>query len=222
MFLSIPGVLTEAEVGTVVRELGEGSYEDGRASAGPLARDVKNNLQIKRDAAAAQKCAPMLLGALRRHQLFVSATFPVKIHGPIFNRYDPGMAYGSHVDNAMMGESASIRSDVSATLFLSSPDTYEGGDLVIQEHQGERRIKLPAGAIVLYPSTSLHRVEPVKRGMRLAAVFWIQSLVREESKRDILFDLDRTAATLHGKVEPSVLVNLGGIYHNLLRMWAEA
>jgi PKHD-type hydroxylase len=221
MLLIIPGVLGKEEVASVLRELGEGDYEDGRASAGQLAREVKKNLQVKRDAAAAQKCAPMILDVLRRNNLFYSAAFPHKIHGPIFNRYDEGMTYGLHVDNALMGEPASIRSDVSATLFLSAPDTYDGGELVIQEHQGDKRIKLPPGSMVVYSSTSAHRVEPVRRGTRLAAIFWIQSMVREEAKRDILFDLNHVVTSLHGKVEQPAVMALAAVYHNLLRMWVE-
>lgn len=221
MLLVIPGVLGKEEVASVLRELGEGDFEDGRASAGQLARDVKKNLQVKRDAAAAQKCAPMILDFLRRNGVFYSAAFPHKIHGPIFNRYDEGMTYGLHVDNALMGEPASIRSDVSATLFLSAPDTYDGGELVIQEHQGDKRIKLPPGSMVVYSSTSAHRVEPVRRGTRLAAIFWIQSMVRDEAKRDILFDLNHVVSSLHGKVEQPAVMALAAVYHNLLRMWVE-
>ena len=142
MLLIIPNVLNKEQVELVLREIGEGAYEDGRVSAGDLARDVKKNLQIKRDAAAAQKCAPMILEVLRRNSLFFSIAFPHKINGPIFNRYDVGMTYGLHVDNALMGEPASIRSDVSATLFLSAPESYDGGELILSEHQGERRIKI--------------------------------------------------------------------------------
>jgi PKHD-type hydroxylase len=221
MLLQIPGVLNKDQLETVMRELGQGAYEDGRASAGLIARDLKNNLQVKRDAEAAQKCVPLILEALRRNATFYSIALPHRIHGPIFNRYDVGMTYGSHVDNAIMGEPAGIRSDVSATLFLSPPDSYEGGELVLQEHQSERRIKLPAGGMVVYASTNVHRVEPVRRGTRIAAIFWIQSLVREESKREILYDLNEVLAGLRDKLDGNEQVALASIYSNLMRQWAE-
>jgi PKHD-type hydroxylase len=221
MLVQIPGLLKKEEVDLILNELGGGAYEDGRASAGQLAREVKNNLQVKRDAAAAQKCAPVILEAMRRSNLFYSVALPLKIHGPIFNRYDVGMTYGLHVDNALMGEPANIRSDVSATLFLTSPDQYHGGELVIQEHHGETRIKLPSGSMVVYSSTSAHRVEPVKAGTRLAAIFWIQSLVRDELKREVLFDLNHVLSALHGRIEQPAAMALAAVYHNLLRMWSE-
>jgi len=221
MLLQIPGVLKKDEVETVMRELGQGAYEDGRASAGLIARDVKNNLQVKRDAEAAQKCAPLILEALRRNATFYSVALPHRIHGPIFNRYDVGMTYGSHVDNAIMGEANAVRSDVSATLFLSPPDAYEGGELVLQEHQAERRIKLPGGSMVVYASTNVHRVEPVRRGTRVAAIFWIQSLVREESKREILHDLNEILSGLRDKLAANEQMALASIYSNLMRQWAE-
>jgi PKHD-type hydroxylase len=221
MLLQIPGVLKKDEIETVMRELGQGAYEDGRVSAGLIARDLKNNLQVKRDAEAAQKCAPLILEALRRNATFYSIALPHRIHGPIFNRYDVGMTYGSHVDNAIMGEPAGIRSDVSATLFLSPPDSYEGGELVLQEHQSERRVKLPAGSMVVYASTNVHRVEPVRRGTRIAAIFWIQSLVRDEPKREILYDLNEVLAGLRDKLDGNEQVALASIYSNLMRQWAE-
>jgi PKHD-type hydroxylase len=221
MLLQIPGVLNKDQVDTVMRELGQGAYEDGRASAGLIAREVKNNLQVKRDAEAAKKCAPLLLEALRRNATFYAAALPHRIHGPIFNRYDVGMTYGSHVDNAIMADDHSVRSDVSATLFLSPPDSYEGGELVLQEHQSERRIKLPPGSMVVYSSTNVHRVEPVKRGTRIAAIFWIQSLVRDESRREILHDLNEIIAGLRDKLDPNEVMALASIYSNLMRQWAE-
>lgn len=221
MLLQIPGVLKKDEVEAVLRELGHSTYEDGRVSAGLLAREVKNNLQATRDAEVVRKCGPMILEALRRNGTFYAAALPHRIHGPMFNRYDVGMTYGSHVDNAIMGEQVSVRSDVSATLFLSQPDTYDGGELVLQEHQSERRIKLPAGSMIVYASTNVHRVEPVRRGSRIAAIFWIQSLVREESKRDILYDLSEILAGVRQKLDPNELMALTSIYSNLMRQWAE-
>jgi PKHD-type hydroxylase len=221
MLLQIPGVLKKDEVDTVVRELGQGAYEDGRVSAGQLAREVKNNLQVKRDATAMQKCSPLLLEALRRNGMFYSAALPHRVHGPIFNRYDVGMTYGLHVDNAIMGEGVAVRSDVSATLFLSAPDQYDGGELVIEDNYGEKRIKLPPGSMVVYSSTSAHRVEPVTRGSRLAAIFWVQSMVRDEPRREILFDLNHVITATHGKLGKADQMALAAVYHNLLRMWAE-
>ncbi|HUF81586.1 MAG TPA: Fe2+-dependent dioxygenase, partial [Burkholderiales bacterium] len=139
---------------------------------------------------------------------------------PIFNRYDVGMTYGSHVDNAIMGDE--VRSDVSATLFLSAPDSYEGGELILQEHQSERRIKLPPGSMVVYSSTNVHRVEPVRRGTRVAAVFWIQSLVREESKREILYDLSVIMNGLRDRLDAGENAAIAAVYSNLMRQWAQA
>ncbi len=221
MLLHIPGVLDKDQVATVMRELGQGAYEDGRASAGLVARDVKNNLQVRRDAEAAKKCAPMILEALRRSNAFYNMALPNRIHGPIFNRYDVGMTYGTHVDNAIMGEESSVRSDVSATLFLSEPGTYDGGELVLQEHQSERLIKLPAGHMIVYASTNAHRVEPVRRGSRIAAIFWIQSLVRDESKREILYDLNEILDALKDKLASQETMALASVYSNLMRQWAE-
>lgn len=220
MLLQIPGVLNKDEVATVMRELGEGAYEDGRATAGAVARELKNNLQLKSDAEAAKKCAPLILAALRRNATFYNLVLPHRIHGPIFNRYDVGMTYGSHVDNAIMGDE--VRSDVSATLFLSAPDSYEGGELILQEHQAERRVKLPPGAMVVYASTNVHRVEPVRRGTRVAAVFWIQSLVREESKREILYDLSVIMNGLRDRLDAAENAGIAAVYSNLMRQWAEA
>jgi PKHD-type hydroxylase len=221
VLLQIPGVLSKDQLETVMRELGAGAYEDGRASAGLIAREVKNNLQVKRDAEAVKKCTPLILEALRRNATFYSIALPHRIHGPVFNRYDVGMTYGSHVDNAIMSDDRSVRSDVSATLFLSPPESYDGGELVLQEHQAERRIKLPAGSMVVYASTNVHRVEPVKRGTRIAAVFWIQSLVREESKREILHDLNEILSGLRDKLAANEQMALASIYSNLMRQWAE-
>jgi len=221
MLLQIPGVLRKEEVAAVMRELGESAFEDGRVSAGGIARDVKRNLQVKRDAAAMQNCAPMILAALQRSSTFYNVALPHRIHGPIFNRYDVGMTYGSHVDNAIMGEQLSVRSDVSATLFLCEPDTYDGGELVLQEHQSERRIKLPAGSMVVYSSTNVHRVEPVRKGSRIAAIFWIQSLVRDEARREILFDLNEILDAVRSKLPGQETMALASIYSNLMRQWAE-
>ena len=221
MLVQIPNVLTRDEVAMVTAELERGEYEDGGVSAGSIAGQVKKNLQVKRDAEAVKKCAPLLLDALKRNAIFQAAAMPLKIQGPMFNRYDVGMTYGLHVDNALMGEPATIRTDVSATLFLSSPQDYDGGELVIQEISGQRRIKLPAGCMVVYASTNSHRVEPVTRGTRLAAIIWVQSMVRDESRRDILFDLNEIMDSVDKKIDAAERMALASIYHNLLRQWAE-
>lgn len=221
MLVQIPGVLSREQVETVLRELGQSAYEDGRVSAGLLARDVKKNLQATRDAEVVRKCGPMILEALKRNGTFYTVALPNRIQGPMFNRYDVGMTYGLHVDNAIMGDQGNIRTDVSATLFLSPPETYDGGELVIQEHSSEKRIKLPAGSMVVYSSTNAHRVEPVRRGTRLAAIFWIQSMVRDEPKREILFDLSELLEAVRQKLAPAEIMALTAVYHNLLRVWAE-
>ncbi len=221
MLIQIPNVLTKDEVEFALRELKQGAYEDGRVSAGQIAGQVKQNLQLKRDAEVMQKIAPMLLEALKRNSVFYAAALPLKLRDPLLNRYDVGMTYGLHVDNALMGEPATIRTDVSATLFLSSPQDYDGGELVIQEISAQRRIKLPAGSMVLYASTNSHRVEPVTRGTRLAAIFWIQSMVRDETKRDILFDLNQIMDSVDKKIDAAEKMALASIYHNLLRQWTE-
>jgi PKHD-type hydroxylase len=221
MLVQIPGVLTKEQVETVLRELGQSAYEDGKVSAGLLARDIKKNLQATRDAEVVRKCGPMILEALKRNGTFYTVALPNRIQGPMFNRYDIGMTYGLHVDNAIMGDAGNIRTDVSATLFLSPPETYDGGELIIQEHSSEKRIKLPAGSMVVYSSTNAHRVEPVRRGTRLAAIFWIQSMVRDEPKREILFDLSELLEAVRQKLAPAEIMALTAVYHNLLRIWAE-
>ena len=185
MLIQIPNVLTKDEVDFALRELKQGAYEDGKVSAGEIAGQVKRNLQLKRDAEAMKKIAPVLLDALKRNAEFQAAALPLKMRDPLLNRYDVGMTYGLHVDNALMGEPATIRTDVSATLFLSSPQDYDGGELVIQEISGQRRIKLPAGCMVVYASTNSHRVEPVTRGTRLAALIWVPSMVADETGREM-------------------------------------
>jgi len=221
MLIQIPNVLSREEAAIVLQELKQGQYEDGSVSAGSIAVEVKKNLQVKRDAEAVKKCGPALLAALKRSSLFQAAAMPLKIFGPMFNRYDVGMNYGLHVDNALMGDPATIRSDVSATLFLTPPEDYDGGELVIQEVSAERRIKQPPGSMVVYASTNSHRVEPVTRGTRLSAIFWIQSMVRDESKREILFDLNQILDVVEKKLAPPENMALTSIYHNLLRQWAE-
>jgi PKHD-type hydroxylase len=222
MLLQIPAVLAGQELSTLRASLAEARFEDGTATAMPGARLAKHNLQLPEGGEAARRLAPMVLDALRRSPHFFSAALPNRIWGPLFNRYDAGMDYGDHLDTAIIQGPSLVRSDVAATLFVSSPEDYEGGELVIQDSFGAHRVKLPAGNMIVYPASSLHRVEPVTRGSRLAAVFWVESLVRDEAKRRILFELDQTIGSLAQKMPGSPEgQRLGTSYHNLLRMWAE-
>ena len=222
MVLQIPGVLNPEELQRLRAELAAAPFEDGGATAGHAARQVKRNRQLAPDCEPARRCAATVLQALQRNPLFFSAALPHRIHGPMFNRYEPGETYGDHVDNALMGMPAAVRSDLSATLFLSAPEDYEGGELVVQEGGGPQGFRLPAGNLVLYAATSMHRVQPVRRGQRLAAVFWVQSLVRDEMRRRLLFELDVSLGGLRQKL-PSApeITALTAVYHNLLRQWAE-
>ena len=222
MLLQIPAVLNANEVAALRSDLANASYEDGSATAGFVNREVKRNLQVPQGSDAGRKCGAMVLEALRRNPIFYSAALPHRMHGPLFNRYDPGMTYGEHVDNAVMLGAAPVRTDLAATLFLSGPDEYAGGELTVHDTFGAHRVKLPAGSMILYAGNSMHRVEPVTSGRRLAAVLWIQSMVRDQTRRVALFELDMSLGALRQRV-PSApeLSTLTALYHNLLRMWAE-
>jgi PKHD-type hydroxylase len=222
MLLQIPAVLGEQEHVALRSSLEKAHFEDGKATAMPKAREVKHNLQLPEGGEAARRLAPTVLDALRRSPLFFSATLPKRISGPLFNRYDAGMDYGDHLDTALIQGPSLVRSDIAATIFLTPPQDYEGGELVIQDSFGAHRVKLPAGSMIVYPASSLHRVEPVRRGSRLAAVLWVESLVRDESRRRVLFDLDQAIGSLAQKLPASQEgQSLSATYHNLLRMWAE-
>lgn len=222
MILQIPSVLNAEEVQLLRAELAKASFEDGAATAGPLAREVKRNLQVPQASEPGRKCAAAVVQALQRNPMFYSAALPHRLYGPLFNRYDAGMTYGEHIDNAIMGAPSTVRTDVSATLFLSPPEEYEGGELTIQDSLGAHRVKLPAGSLVVYPGNSVHQVLPIARGRRLAAVLWVQSLVREEKQRRMLFELDLTIGALREKVPGAPEIGaLTGLYHNLLRLWSE-
>lgn len=229
MLIRIPEVLTADQVQLLRRRLaGAGSaWVDGRATAGHQGALVKRNLQIAEDAPVAHELGAIILGALERHPLFLSASLPGIVYPPMFNRYeaDGGMHFGRHVDGAVRllpGTGMKIRTDVSATLFLSSPDEYDGGELQVDDTYGTHSVKLPAGDLVLYPASSVHRVTPVTRGARIAAFFWVQSLVRDDAQRALLFDLDMALVRLTQDMPGNeALVSLTGSYHNLLRMWAE-
>lgn len=226
MLLQIPDVLTADELGQIQKAFAEASWQDGRRTAGSQAVHAKQNEQLAPDSAPAQLARQVILQALDRHPLFFSATLPARIFPPQFNRYGgESNFYGDHVDGAVMHSVTSgqrVRSDVSCTVFLAEPDEYDGGELVINDTYGHKAVKLPPGHAVIYPSTSVHRVEPVTRGHRMASFFWIQSMVRSDEQRRLLFDLDMNLVRLretHG--ESTAVVGLTGTYHNLLRMWAE-
>ena len=227
MLVGVPNALSAAQVAAIRARLnGAGdAWIDGRATAGHQGAHVKRNLQIAEDAPIARELGHVVLTALERNPLFLSAALPGQIYPPMFNRYEAtgGMHFGEHVDGAVRllpGTGVKIRTDISATLFLSARDEYDGGELQIQDTYGAHNVKLGAGDLVLYPSTSLHRVTPVTRGTRVASVLWIQSLVREDAQRALLFDLDMAIVRLtKDAAGHESLVSLTGCYHNLLRMW---
>lgn len=225
MLLQIPDVLTEPQLLQLRQQLERGRWIDGRETAGTQAAPVKNNEQLAADDDTAPALRALVLTALERHPLFFSAALPKRVWPPMFNRYGGRCnTYGDHVDQAIRYPAAGerMRTDLSATLFLVEPEHYEGGELVIEDGFRPRRVKLPAGHLLLYPSTSVHRVEPVTRGARLAGVFWVESMVRSHEQRRLLFDLDMNLMRLrqrHGDSAESVA--LTGTYHNLLRLWAD-
>lgn len=224
MLIAIPDVLSPDQVAHARARLEAADWVDGRVTAGAQSATVKNNLQVPEASAVARELGEVILRALGSSQAFVSAAVPLRVLPPMFNRYDVGHGFGAHVDNAIRFSGVQrFRTDISCTLFLSQPREYDGGELVIEHAYGEQRVKLPAGALVLYPATSLHRVEPITRGSRWASFFWAQSMVADEGKRILLHDLDRSAVETRaalGDHNPAVL-RLTATYHNLLRMWAE-
>lgn len=225
MLLEVPDVLTPQQAAEARRVLDNAPWTDGRVTAGPQSARAKMNLQLPEDSNEARELGALVLGALQRSALFMSAALPLRIYPPMFNRYAGGHSFGNHVDNAIRlvpGTPHRIRTDLSATLFFANPDEYEGGELIVEDTYGVHSVKLPAGHLVLYPSTSLHRVTPVTRGARVASFFWIQSLVRDDGRRTLLFDMDRAIQRVAADLSdhPSV-VQLTGVYHNLLRQWAE-
>jgi PKHD-type hydroxylase len=224
MLLQIPDVLTKDQVAEFRRLMAEAEWIDGKATAGYQSAKSKNNLQLGESSPLAQQLGKTIVRALGQHPLFMSAVLPAKIFPPLFNRYDGGQAFGNHADNAVryMPNGESLRTDVSSTLFLSEPDEYDGGELVIDDTYGAHQVKLPAGHMVIYPGTSLHRVLPITRGARIAAFFWSQSMVRDDTRRTLLFDMDMAIQRVAKDMpdHPS-LVQLTAVYHNLLRQWAE-
>jgi PKHD-type hydroxylase len=226
MLLHVPCVLSAEALKEIGTRLEAGPWRDGRITAGPQSGAVKHNLQLPEESEEARALAALVLAGLDRSPLFWSAALPARVYPPLFNRYEGGMGFGSHIDNAIRkipGAGMRLRTDLSATLFLSPPESYDGGELVIEGGVQTRVVKLPAGDMVLYPATSRHHVRAVTRGTRLASFFWVQSLVKEETERTLLFDLDQSVQALgaiHGSNDPQVL-RLTGVYHNLVRKWGE-
>jgi PKHD-type hydroxylase len=227
MLIAIPDVLDADGVARLRALIDAADWVDGNVTSGPQAALAKRNQQLPEDAPATREAGAMVLDALGRSPLFFAAALPLKVFPPLFNRYAGGQDFGLHVDNAIRiqrGTDFRIRSDLSATLFLEDPQAYDGGELVIEDQFGPQTVKLPAGHLVLYPASSLHRVTPVTRGVRTASFFWLQSMVRDDGERRTLFELDgaiQSVAATQGQGDPAV-VRLTGIYHNLLRRWADA
>jgi PKHD-type hydroxylase len=225
MLLTIPDVLAAAEVAEVRQILDSAEWVDGKITAGYQAQSVKENVQLPEGHPAAAKASEIVLAALARSPLFMSAALPLKVFPPMFNRYTGGGHFGTHVDTAIRAMASTgqrIRTDVSATLFLTPPDHYEGGELLVEDTYGVHRIKLPAGHMVLYPATSLHQVTPVTGGPRVSSFFWIQSMICLDGDRTLLYDLDTAIQRLARELPGNpVGVQLTGVYHNLLRRWAE-
>ncbi len=227
MMLAIPDLLDQAGVARVRTIIDAGDWQDGNATSGHQSALAKQNAQLPEDSAAAKEAGRIVLEALGRSPLFIAAALPLKIFPPLFNRYQGGERFGTHIDNAVRihrGSEFRVRTDLSATLFLEEPDAYEGGELVVEDNLGAHAAKLPAGHLLLYPASSLHRVEPVTKGARVASFFWVQSMVRDDGARSILFDLDRSiqaVAADRGQGDGEV-IRLTGIYHNLLRRWADS
>ena len=225
MMLHVPQVLTPSEVAHAEGLLARASWVDGRVTAGHQSAKVKHNEQLPESSPEARELGTLILRRLQQNALFTSAVLPREVFPPLFNRYGVGMDFGSHVDNALRGIPGTglrLRTDVSATLFLTEPDDYDGGELVVEDTYGNHAVKLPAGDLIVYPSSSLHHVTPVTRGARVSSFFWIQSLVRDDAKRALLFDLDAANVQLASEVpESPALTMLTGVYHNLLRQWAE-
>lgn len=222
MLLQIENLLSADIVTHMNRVMDQAVWVDGRVTAGYQSERVKRNLQLSEDSPEAHQLGETVLAALSQHPLFISAALPCRIFPPLFNCYEAGMNFGAHVDNALRGSKNPIRTDLSATLFLSKPEDYDGGELLIDDTYGCHSVKLPAGHMVLYPATSLHRVAPVTRGARRSCFFWVQSFVRHDSQRALLFDLDVAIQRLTRQLrETPELLQLTSCYHNLVRMWAE-
>lgn len=225
MMVHIPGVLAPEQVARCREVMERAAWVDGKITAGHQSAQVKDNLQLPEDSPEARELGDMVLRALARNAMFTSAVLPKQVFPPLFNRYDVGMTFGAHVDNAVRShpqQPVRIRTDVSATLFITAPEDCDGGELVVEDTYGAHAVKLPAGDMIVYPATSLHRVNPVTRGTRIGSFFWTQSMIRDDAQRAMMFDLDMSIMRLtqDHPGHPS-LVSLTALYHNLLRQWAE-
>lgn len=226
MLIKIPRVLNRDQLVQARAQLDAAQWIDGSTTAGYQSARVKKNIQLPEDSTVARQVGDMILAALANQPAFIGAALPCKIFPPLFNCYQSGHTFGEHIDNAIRyvkGTPVKVRTDLSVTLFLCEPEEYDGGELIIQDTYGEHAVKLAAGDMVLYPSTSLHRVTPVTRGQRLCSFFWLQSMVAREDQRRVLFDMDTALQHLrqsHSDEEPA-LIKLTGVYHNLLRQWAQ-
>jgi PKHD-type hydroxylase len=225
MLVEIDRLFSAEELDALRQQLLAQPWVDGKATAGVQSVQAKHNRQLDEDDPVARQLGGLILQRLSDNPLFMSAALPKRIYPPLFNRYGEGEGFGFHIDNAIRGIKGvreRVRTDLSATLFLAEPDSYDGGELVIRDTFGERQVKLPAGHLVLYPGSSLHRVQPVTRGERLAAFFWIESLVREDSQRSLLLDMDVAIQRLTAQgADAGSLLELTGVYHNLLRRWGD-
>lgn len=227
MLIAIPDLLDAGQLAAIRAQMDAGEWVDGNVTSGHQSALAKKNMQLPEDSPAAREAGRIVLAALGSNPLFIAAALPLKIFPPLFNSYGEGHSFGVHVDNAVRIQASTgfrVRSDLSITVFLEDPASYDGGELTVETHFGVQQVKLPAGHAVLYPSSSLHRVQPITRGRRVASFFWLQSMVRDDAARQMLFDLDgsiqRLAADLgHGNAE---IIRLTGVYHNLLRRWADA
>jgi PKHD-type hydroxylase len=224
MLLALPSVLTSEQLNRCRDLLATAEWVDGRATAGYQGAAVKRNQQLVESSPLAREMGGMVLAALERNPLFISAALPNRVYPPLFNRYESGMEFGNHVDNAVRlhpADGTKFRTDLSATLFLAAPEEYEGGELLIEDNFGVQQVKLPAGHMVLYPASSLHRVTPVTRGARVASFLWIESMVRDDAERTLLFDLDTAIQRLNAtQADNAARLSLTNCYHNLLRKWA--
>jgi PKHD-type hydroxylase len=227
MLIVIPNVFSNLQVRELRARLDTADWVDGRVTAGHQSAQSKHNSQIPEDHPAAREVGELILGALGSNPLFRSAALPLKVFPPLFNRYTGGQTFGTHVDNSIRTHAASggrIRTDMSCTLFFSEPEEYDGGELIVEDTYGSKSVKLPAGDMILYPSSSLHHVTPVTRGARVSSFFWLQSMIRQDAQRTLLFELDSGIQQIAASDDAAVRqtsVQLTGVYHNLVRQWAE-
>jgi PKHD-type hydroxylase len=226
MLLHIPGILTPEQVARFRARIDAARWVDGNVTSGHQSAQAKYNEQLPEESAEARELGDEIVAALGRSPLFFSAALPRQVYPPLFNRYQSDMNFGNHVDGAVRVHAPTgrrMRADISATLFLTKPEDYDGGELLVEDTYGVQSVKLPAGDMVLYPATSVHRVSPVTRGARVSSFFWIESMIREDAQRALLFDMDMALIRLNQQLpDHPALVSLTGCYHNLLRMWADA